>query len=36
MSGGLKRKLGLIIESEKAAAGRVYRIVEGGAGVEVT
>jgi hypothetical protein len=29
MSGGLKKKLGLVIESEKAAAGRVYRIVGG-------
>jgi hypothetical protein len=31
MSGELKKKLGLIIESEKAAAGRVYRVTEGGA-----
>jgi len=31
MSGGLKKNLGLIIESEKAAAGRVYRIIGGGA-----
>jgi hypothetical protein len=34
MSGALKKKLGLIIESEKAAAGRVYRIVDSRAGVE--
>jgi len=31
MSGALKKKLRLVIESEKAAAGRVYRIIEGGA-----
>jgi hypothetical protein len=30
MSGGLKKALGFVIESEKAAAGRVYRIVDGG------
>ena len=35
MSGALKKKLGLTIESEKAAADRVYRIIEGGAGIEV-
>jgi len=32
MSGALKKKLGFIIESEKAAAGRVYRMIDGGAG----
>jgi len=31
MSGALKGKLGFVIESEKAVAGRVYRITEGGA-----
>jgi hypothetical protein len=31
MSGALKKNQGLVIESEKAAAGRVYRIIEGGA-----
>ena len=34
MSGALKKSLGFIIESEKAAAGRVYRIIDGAAGVE--
>ena len=28
MSGGLKRKLGFAIDSEKAPAGRIYRIVQ--------
>ncbi|HXQ17725.1 MAG TPA: DUF3489 domain-containing protein [Caulobacteraceae bacterium] len=32
MSGALKKKLGLVIESEKAAGGRVYRIIDGSAG----
>jgi hypothetical protein len=31
MSGAMKKKLGLAVESEKAAAGRVYRIIEAGA-----
>jgi len=30
LSGGLKKKLGLIIESEKTATGRVYRIIDSG------
>ena len=32
MSGALKKKLGLTIESEKSAAGRVYRIPAEAAG----
>jgi hypothetical protein len=31
MSSGLKKKLGYLISSEKADAGRIYRIVDGDA-----